>query len=63
MFNGVTPLALVDGGRGVIFTSDDYQVATYSLATGTLEEAVVPGLRGIGIVRGGARPCRRRPSR
>jgi F-box interacting protein len=54
MFNCVTPLALVDGGRGVIFMSDDYQVATYSLATGTLEEAVVPGLRGIGIVRGGA---------
>jgi hypothetical protein len=24
MFNGVTPLALVDGGRGVIFMSDDY---------------------------------------
>ena len=37
MFKGVEPLALVDGGRRVVFMSDEYQVATYSLATGTLE--------------------------
>ncbi|RLN31184.1 F-box domain containing protein [Panicum miliaceum] len=40
---GVEPLALVDGGRRIVFVSDEYQVATYSLAAGTLEE-VVPAL-------------------
>lgn len=56
MFHGVTPLALVDGGRRVLFVSREYQVAAYCLATGTLEEVVVPdpvfGRRG--NVRGGA---------
>jgi hypothetical protein len=47
MFNGVTPLALVDGGRRILFVSREYQVATYCLATGTLEE-LVPGFRGHG---------------
>jgi F-box interacting protein len=49
MFNGVTPLALVDGGRRILFVSREYQVAAYCLATGTLEELVPdPSFRGSG---------------
>ncbi|RLM99368.1 hypothetical protein C2845_PM06G34300 [Panicum miliaceum] len=51
VFNGVTPLALVDGGRRILFVSEEYQVAAYCLATGTLEE-LVRGIRGRGHLGG-----------
>ncbi|KAL6608268.1 hypothetical protein ACP70R_041331 [Stipagrostis hirtigluma subsp. patula] len=53
MFHGVTPIALVDGGRRVVFVSGEYQVVAYCLVTGTLKE-LVPGLRRPGHHGGGA---------
>ncbi|RLN27779.1 F-box domain containing protein [Panicum miliaceum] len=52
MFNGVTPLALVNGGRRILFVSEEYQVAAYCLATGSLEELIVRGIRGRGHLGG-----------